>query len=156
VRGSTAYFVGALIALVLALAPRTARAEDTELRDRVIIACVLPPVAALVGGGFLIAGKLYGDSAQTEADELGAKHYRDPCASEPDTCKAIDHDLEAVDDALIGTVASFATAGVAAVVGVALVIDSVVKKPKKSSTSSVRVLPLAGPQGGGLIMGLSF
>lgn len=147
--------LGGLAILAAVLSPGEARAEDTELRDRIIIACVGPPVAALVGGGFLIAGKLYGDGADEKAATLASKGYRDPCAAEPGTCKKIDHDLEAVDDANIGAVASFATAGTLAIVGVALVVDTVTKH-KGSKSASFQIVPVVGHDVGGVVAGFHF
>jgi hypothetical protein len=155
-RLSSLLIAGATIAW--ALAPAQARAD--EFKDKIVIGAVLAPGAALVGGVFALVEKAYSDAADDHLLEFNKSKSRS-CTFQNALCKDIDDDLEAADNARVGEIVSFITSGTLLVTGVILIAEAVATHQTGSASShsdvgSVRVLPAAGPTGGGAVVEVQF
>lgn len=146
-------WIGAAAAVGLAaLAPRAARADDE--RDRIVLGAVMAPGVALVGGGFALAEKLFNDAADDHL--LTVKANGGSCVGSPQECKDIDDDLEAADDARVGEIVCFSTAGALLVTGIILIVDAAVSNKSSAEGPRVHVAPWAGLDGGGAAMQVQF
>lgn len=147
---------GLVAAAGAALAPNVARADDE--RDRIVIGVVMAPTMALVGGGFALAEKLFSDAADDHLATI--KEPGNSCTKSPDVCQDIDDDLEAADDARVGEIVCFSTAGALFVTGIILIVDAAVSGGKKKKSGAlapeIQVAPWAGLEGGGAAMQVRF
>lgn len=144
-------FAAALV--VLGMSQPAEAAKKKDLAYTALAMGVLTVITAGIGGTLLGVASLASSDADEAGDALAAKGYAQPCASDTAACQQIDDDLERRDDMTTGAIASFATAGAWAFLGVGFLIKGAADG---TLASTVKVTPIVAERGGGAAVQVTF